>query len=139
MTNEQDSIDKINPFVVREFSLPGGIRQTDRTEIAEYYSKDAFARNRPSDAEQRLLDKVGVSRIHETKKSPFCAKNLCAMQAEQDVMNKVIHPKYNIDYGVACRRKPKIVSMGVSNKIPDSMYVAVVAIILFALVFALRR
>ena len=139
MTNEQDSIDKINPFVVREFSLPGGIRQTDRTEIAEYYSKDAFTRKRPSDTEQRLLDKTGVGEIYKTKKSPFCDTNLCARQTEQSVMNKVVHPRYNIDYGVTCRRKPKIVSVGVSKNVSDSTKIAVVVLILLALVFALRR
>jgi len=138
MMNEQDSIDKINPFVVREFSLPGGIRQTDRTEIAEYYSKDAFARNRPSDTEQRLLDKTGVGEIYKTKKSAFCDTNLCARQTEQGVMNKVVHPRYNIDYGVTCR-KPKIVTVGVSKKVSDSTKIAVVVLILLALVSALRR
>jgi hypothetical protein len=138
MMNEQDSIDKINPFVVHEFSLPGGIRQTDRTEISQYYSKDGITRDRPSDTEQRLLDKVGVDEIYKTSKSPFCATNLCAEQAEQDVMNKVIHPKRNIDYGVSCR-KPKVVTVGVSRNTPDSTKIALVVLILLALVFALRR
>tara|TARA_B110000483_G_scaffold138021_1_gene165016 strand:+ start:386 stop:799 length:414 start_codon:yes stop_codon:yes gene_type:complete len=136
--NEQDSIDKINPYVVHEFSLPGGIRQTDRMEIGEYYSKDSIPRNRPSDTEQRLLDKTGVGGIYRVEKSPFCDTNLCAKQTEQNVMNKVVHPRYNIDYGVACR-KPKVVTVGVSKNTPDSTKIALVVLILLALVFALRR
>ena len=94
----------------------------------------ADAAERISVAERRNLGLV-VDAADERRER---LETLCAEQAEQDVMNKVIHPKRNIDYGVSCR-KPKVVTVGVSKKIPDSTKIALVVLILLALVFALRR
>ena len=142
MLSDKHSMDKVNPFVVHEFSLPGGIRETDRTEIKEYFTRDSITRKRPTDREQKLLDKIGVHEIHKTTKSPFCDTNLCAKQDTQNVMNREIHPRRNIDYGVSCK-KPKVVSVGVStqkkHRTPDSVKVAVVVLIILMLVYALRR
>lgn len=144
MLNDKHSMDKVNPFVVHEFSLPGGIRETDRTEIEEYYTTDSITRKRPSDRKQKLLDKIGVHEIHKTEMSPFCGTNLCDKQRKQNVMNKVIHPRRNIDYGVSCKvKKPRVVSVGVSNAkkhmVPDATKAAIVVLIILMLVYALRR
>jgi len=140
MLDDKHSMDKLNPFVVHEFSLPGGIRQTDRTEIREYFTKDAITRKRPSDKEQKLLDKIGVHEIHKTEKSPFCDTNLCEKQSKQNVMNTVIHPRRNIDYGVSCKKRPNVVSVGAKKVVvPDSVRISVVLLIILMLVVALRR
>ena len=49
MLDEKDSINKINRFVSEP---PGAWRMTDRTEIEEYYDKDAITPKRPSDRER---------------------------------------------------------------------------------------
>lgn len=143
MLDDKHSIDKLNPFVVHEFSLPGGIRETDRTEIREYFNKDAITRKRPSDKEQALLDKIGVHEIHKTKKSPYCDTNLCEKQRKQNVMNTVIHPRRNIDYGVSCKKRPNVVSVGVSDikkvVVSDSVRVSLVLLVILMLFVALRR
>jgi hypothetical protein len=140
MLDENHSMDKLNPFVVHEFSLPGGIRQTDRTEIREYFTKDAITRKRPSDQEQKLLDEIGVHEIYKTEKSPFCDTNLCDKQSKQNIMNTVIHPRRNIDYGVSCKTKPNVFSVGVSGVVvPDSGRIYVILLIILMLVVALRR
>ena len=144
MLSDKHSMDKVNPFVVDEFSLPGGIRETDRTEIEEYYTRDSITRKRPSDREQKLIDKIGIHEIHKTNKSPFCETHLCDKQKKQNVMNKVIHPRRNIDYGVSCKvKKPKVVRVGVSNAkkhmVPDATKAAIVVLIILMLVYALRR
>ena len=143
MLDDNHSMDKLNPFVVHEFSLPGGIRQTDITEIGEYFTKDAITRKRPSDKEQKLLDEIGVREIHKTEKSPFCDTNLCEKQSKQNIMNTVIHPRRNIDYGVSCKKRPNVVSVGVLGTkkvvVPDSTRISVVLLIILMLVVALRR
>lgn len=139
MLNDKHSMDKVNPFVVHDFSLPGGIRETDRTEIKEYFDRDSITHKRPTDREQRLLDKIGVHEIYKTEKSPFCATNLCAKQDVQNVMNREIHPRRNIDYGVSCR-KPKVVSVGVlDQRRPDSVKVMVVVVIILMIFYVIRR
>ena len=140
MLDDKHSMDKLNPFVVHEFSLPGGIRETDRTEIREYFTKDAITRKRPSDKEQALLDENGVHEIHEIEKSVFCDTNLCEEQSKQNVMNVVIHPKRNIDYGVSCKRRPNVVSIGARKVVvPDLVRVSVVLLVILMLIVAVRR
>ena len=137
MLDEKDSINKINRFVSEP---PGAWRMTDRTEIEEYYDKDSITPKRPSDREQVILDKIAVAEIHKVEMSPFCETNLCTKQSDQASMNKVVHPRRNIDYGIPC--KPKV-SVGVSKKmaytVPDSMKIGLVTIILLMSVYALRR
>ena len=143
MLDDKHSMDKLNPFVVHEFSLPGGIRQTDITEIGEYFTKDAITTKRPSDKEYKLLDEIGVREIHKTEKSPFCDTNLCEEQSKQIIMNTVIHPRRNIDYGVSCKKKQSVVSVGVSGAkkviVTDSVRIPVILLIVLMLVVALRR
>jgi len=140
MLDDKHSMDKLNPFVVHEFSLPGGIRETDRTEIREYFTKDAITRKRPSDKEQKLLDKIGVHEIHKTEESPFCDTNLCEKQSKQNIMNTVIHPRRNIDYGVSCKKRPNVVSIGARKVVvPDPVRVSVVLLVILMLIVAVRR
>ena len=141
MLDDKHSMDKLNPFVVHDFSLPGGIRQTDRTEIREYFTKDAITRKRPSDKEQKLLDKIGVHEIHKTEASPFCDTNLCEKQSKQTLMNAVIHPKLNIDYGVSCKKQPIFpsVSVGVSELKKGPVWVYLAPLVILTLIVAVRR
>lgn len=137
MLGEQESIDKINRYVS---DPPGAWRMTDTREIEEYFDKDAITSKRPSDREQAILDKIAVAEIHRTKPSVFCHTGLCAKQTEQMFMNKVIHPRRNIDYGVEC--KPKNVSVGVSEKkeffVSDSIKLSILSAITLMTVYALR-
>ena len=117
MLDDKHSMDKLNPFVVHDFSLPGGIRQTDRTEVGEYFNKDATIKKQPS------------------------GTNLCEKQKIQTLMNAVIHPKLNIDYGVSCKKQPIFpsVSVGVSELKKGPVWVYLAPLVILTLVVAVRR
>jgi hypothetical protein len=117
MLDDKHSMDKLNPFVVHDFSLPGGIRQTDRTEVGEYFNKDATIKKQPS------------------------GKNLCEKQKVQTLMNAVIHPKLNIDYGVSCKKQPVFpsVSVGVSELKKGPVWVYLAPLVILTLIVAVRR
>lgn len=138
MLGEKDSIDKINRFVT---DPPGAWRMTDRTEVEGYYDRDSITLKRPTDREQAMIDKIAVAEIYRTEMSPYCDSGLCAKQSEQAFLNKTVHPRRNIDYGVDC--KPKKISVGVSKKtsslfVPDSIKIAIVAFILMSVAYIRR-
>lgn len=106
MLNDEDAINDVNPFVSRDFSLPGGVRQTSNFEDFD-----------------EILPSVGLP---EKEKSVYCDYGLCADEDKPCLVNKLIQPHRNIDYGFT---KDKKVKVGVSNKrFPWS-------IVLFVLIF----
>lgn len=117
MLDDKHSMDKLNPFVVHEFSLPGGIRETDRAEVGEYFNKDTMIKKRPS------------------------GPNLCEKQKMQTVLNAVVHPKRNIDYGVSCTNQPNFasVSVGVSDIKKGPAWVYIVPLVILMIVVVSRR
>ena len=86
MLNDQAAIDDINPFVQHDFSLPGGVRQTGNFQDFE-----------------EITPGKG---IFEPTKSVFCDTGLCEDERQPCQMDKTLHPRRNIDYGLGCG-KPK--------------------------------
>ena len=95
MLDDEDAIDDINPFVQREFSLPGGVRQTGDFNDFQEVVPDAFPFN--------------------DEKSVFCESNACESETEPCFILKNVHPRRNIDLGFTCKDKKKI-KVGVSKK-----------------------
>lgn len=95
MLDDEDAIDDINPFVQRDFSLPGGVRQTgDFNDFQEV---------------------VPDANFFETDKSVFCETNACESESEPCIILKNVHPRRNIDTGFLCKDKKKV-KVGVSKK-----------------------
>jgi len=107
MLSDEDTMNDVNPFVTHDFSLPGGVRQM----------------NRPDDFKE-----IGnVIDIPVLEKSVYCDTHLCKeMVGKPTVMNKVVHPRRNIDRGFTCseRRAP------VPKKKRKRWYLIIVVILL---------
>ena len=95
MLDDEDAIDDINPFVQREFSLPGGVRQTSDFDDFQEVVPGVFP----------FID----------KKSAFCETNACESETEPCIILKDVHPRRNIDTGFLCKDKKKV-KVGVSKK-----------------------
>lgn len=89
MLCDQDTINDINPFVSRDFSLPGGVRQ--QTEFAD-----------------RSLVKEKPGMEIQEEKSPYCeygltsgwrTNEMCRPQGTMCVDERPLYPERNIDYG----------------------------------------
>jgi hypothetical protein len=79
MLNDEDAINDVNPFVSRDFSLPGGVRQTgDFDNFAEIRSEKG---------------------IPAPERSVYCDYGLCAESTSQCSLSRPIHPRRNIDLG----------------------------------------
>jgi len=95
MLDDEYVIDDINPFVQKDFSLPGGIRQTsDFSDFQEVTSSTDL------DGQER---------------SVFCETNACKSETEPCMISKDVHPMYNIDTGFTCKEKKRL-KVGISNK-----------------------
>jgi hypothetical protein len=95
MLDDEDAIDDINPFVQRDFSLPGGVRQTGDFNDFQEVVPDAH--------------------FFETDKSVFCETNTCKSETEPCIILKNVHPRRNIDVGITCKNGKKV-KVGVSKK-----------------------
>ena len=79
MLNDEDAINDVNPFVSRDFSLPGGVRQTgDFEDFTELRSEPG---------------------IPIKEKSVYCDYGLCAESTSQCSLSRPLHPRRNIDAG----------------------------------------
>ncbi len=117
MLDENHSMDKLNPFVVHEFSLPGGVRQSGNFEDFQEVPKSGG------------IPPVG--------KSIFCTVGLCAAEKEPCRINRNVQPRRNIDYGLGCGREREPVEVVVSDKATVAQLVIVptlIALILLTLV-----
>ena len=85
MLNDEDAINDVNPFVQRDFSLPGGVRQTGNFEDFQEVPKSGG------------IPPVG--------KSIFCTVGLCAAEKQPCRINRNVQPRRNIDYGLGCGRE----------------------------------
>ena len=123
MLNDEDAIDDINPFVSRDFSLPGGVRQTgDFEDFAEMRSEPGIA-------------------VQE--RSVYCDYGLCEKSTSQCSLSRPLHPRRNIDTGFTKNDRTFVqnVIIGVSNDpkmsiIGASILVMTIAVILY---YARRR
>lgn len=118
MLNDAAAIDDINPFVLHDFSLPGGVRQTG--DFQDF---------------QEIPPSKGIP---EPTKSVFCDLALCEDEKTPCTLDKTIHPRRNIDYGLSCGKPKNKVKIGVSNrKIPWRWILIALIIVLVLLI--LRR
>lgn len=118
MLNDEAAIDDVNPFVLHDFSLPGGVRQTGKFEDFQEIPKSKG--------------------IPEPTKSVFCDLALCEDEKTPCDIDKTLHPRRNIDYGLGCGKSKNKIKIGVSNrKIPWRLILIAVLIVLILLI--LRR
>tara|TARA_B100000795_G_scaffold39340_1_gene25895 strand:- start:1132 stop:1500 length:369 start_codon:yes stop_codon:yes gene_type:complete len=112
MLNDEDAINDVNPFVQRDFSLPGGVRQTGNFEDFQEVPKSGG------------IPPVG--------KSIFCTVGLCAVEKQPCRINRNVQPRRNIDYGLGCGRERESVKAVASNK--NTAIQLIIASILIALI-----
>lgn len=127
MLNDEDAINDINPFVMRDFSLPGGVRQTGNF---DNFSELA--------GEQETF---GL----EADKSVYCDYGLCADSTSECSLSKPIQPQYNIERDYA----ELVETMFPSEEIPLEMETEfrrsaliqsfIIALILAVIIYYLRR
>lgn len=122
MLNDEDAINDINPFVVHDFSLPGGVRQTgnfdDFTEI----------KSEPG--------------IPEYSRSVYCDYGLCAESTSECSLSRPLHPRRNIDTGFVKNNRTFVQKavIGVANNPKFSIIGALIIIgFIAAIVYYARR
>jgi len=121
MLKDEDAIDDINPFVSREFSLPGGVRQTgDFEDFSEM-------RNEPG--------------IPEQERSVYCDYGLCKESTSECSLSRPLHPRRNIDTGFVNKDSTnKYVRIGVANKPVFSLTGwIIILIVFFTILYYARR
>ena len=82
MLNDEDAINDVNPFVKHDFSLPGSVRQSGGFSD---FSNATISKN-----------------MFEASESVYCDFALCETQDKPTNVFGTIHPRRNIDTGVAC-------------------------------------
>ena len=107
MLKDEDAINDVNPFVSRDFSLPGGVRQTG--------GYDSFSKPSPVDG------------IVGADESVYCNYALCETAKGPSTTFAQIHPRMNIDPGFTCK-PPKRVKVGVSQE-PRVPYVGIAIVV----------
>lgn len=129
MLSDQDTIDDINPFVVRDFSLPGGVRQTP--DFADH-AKDVHGKK---DIEYKRLSPIcDVAKTSGDKTVDFCTDKGCPMPP------KTLHPRRNIDYGFTRDVRRKAAAVAENDRNGWLITRATVALLLLlVLVWVLRR
>ena len=122
MLSDQDTIDDVNPFVSRDFSLPGGVRQTgDFEDFSEM-------RNEPG--------------IPEQERSVYCDYGLCKESTSECSLSRPLHPRRNIDTGFTKNDRTFIqkVVVGVSNNPKFSIIGASILLLaILLIVYYIRR
>lgn len=111
MLNDEDAMNDVNPFVLRDFSLPGSVRQTGR--FSDF---------------QEVPPSVGLP---DKEKSVYCSYGLCADEKKPCRLGKEVQPRRNIDRGVTCGGQ-KDVKVGVSSHESTYWYVVLFLILLVA-------
>jgi hypothetical protein len=124
MLTDEEAIDRVNPFVSHDFSLPGGVRQTGNFEdFTEIKSEKG---------------------IPAPERSVYCDYGLCAESSSQCSLSRPVHPRRNIDKGFTNNdRKIKVpqVVVGVANNPKMSVIGAFICLSTIALIlyYARRR
>jgi len=131
MLSDQDTIDDINPFVVRDFSLPGGVRQTP--DFADH-AKDVHGKK---DIEYTRLSPIcDVAKTSGDRTVDFCTGGRqpgCPLRTP-------LHPRRNIDYGFTRDARMKIAAAAENDRNGWLITRATVALLLIILlVWVLRR
>lgn len=109
MLTDEEAIDKVNPFVTHDFSLPGSVRQ-----IGDY---DNFT---------EVSEESGLT---EPERSVYCDYGLCADASSKCSLSRGIYPRRNIER----------VTIGVSNHPQFSILSGSLIIIIIALIVYYAR
>jgi hypothetical protein len=123
MLNDEDTINDVNPFVSREFSLPGGVRQTgDFEDFTEIRSENG---------------------IPAPVRSVYCDYGLCEESSSQCSLSRPLHPRRNIDTGFTKNDRTFVerVVVGVANNPKFSVIGASIILLTISLLlyYARRR
>lgn len=132
MLSDDATINDINPFVVHDFSLPGGVRQTP--EFADY-TKEV---NTKSDIEHPKLSPIcDIARTAGDKTIDFCTGG----REPACPLGRAVHPKRNIDYGWTRQEQKQRVKVEEVVKMNDTktLYGMIIFIIIVALVVSIVR
>jgi len=121
MLSDQNAINDVNPFVVHDFSLPGGVGQTG--DFADF---------------SQTREEVG---IQEAPKSVFCDYALCMDATETCSLTRPLHPRRNIDTGFSVKRPlDELIRVGVANRPRFSMTGwLIILIFFFTILFYIKR
>ena len=122
MLSDEEAIDNVNPFVMHDFSLPGGVRQTG--------SFEDFS-------EMRSEPGIG-----EPTRSVYCDYGLCAESTSACSLSRPLHPRRNIDMGYTRNDRSIVdrVRVGVANNPTFSIIVAfIIAFFIFSIIYYARR
>ena len=121
MLCDEDAINDVNPFVSRDFSLPGGVGQTG--DFADFST---------------TREEVGIP---ERKKSVFCDYALCKKSYEECSLSRPLHPRRNIDVGFVNKDATnRYVRIGVANKPRFSLTGwIIILIVFFTILYYARR
>ena len=122
MLDDEDAINDINPFVVHDFSLPGGVRQTgDFEDFTE------------------IRDEPGIP---ERERSVYCDYGLCAESTSECSLSRPLHPRRNIDVGYTKNDRTFVqrAVIGVANNPKFSFVGALICLLAIALIlYYIRR
>tara|TARA_Y100000389_G_scaffold186994_1_gene207957 strand:- start:93 stop:470 length:378 start_codon:yes stop_codon:yes gene_type:complete len=124
MLTDEEAIDKVNPFVTHDFSLPGSVRQSGGYDDFTEFRKE--------------------SGIVEPKRSVFCDYGLCATATTAECsLGRPLIPRRNIDTGFTKQKKRGIIeqmTVGVSNHPEFSVIGGSICVLAIALsVYYARR
>ena len=122
MLDDEDAINDVNPFVVHDFSLPGGVRQTgDFEDFTE------------------IRDEPGIP---ERERSVYCDYGLCAESTSECSLSRPLHPRRNIDVGYTKNDRTFVqrAVIGVANNPKFSFVGALICLLTIALIlYYIRR
>lgn len=122
MLSDEEAIDNVNPFVMHDFSLPGGVRQTGS------FEDFSEIRSEPG--------------IGEPTRSVYCDYGLCAESTSACSLSRPLHPRRNIDIGFTQNKRSIIdrVRVGVANNPTFSIIGAfIIAFFIFSIIYYARR
>ena len=124
MLSDEDAINDVNPFVSRDFSLPGGVRQSGNFEdFTEVKSENG---------------------IPAPERSVYCDYGLCKESTSKCSLSRPVQPRRNIDKGFTNNNRkfvvPRVV-VGVANNPKMSIVGASIILLAISLIlyYARRR
>ena len=122
MLSDEEAIDNVNPFVMHDFSLPGGVRQTGS------FEDFSEIRSEPG--------------IGEPTRSVYCDYGLCAESTSACSLSRPLHPRRNIDMGYTRNDRSIVdrVRVGVANNPTFSIIGAfIIAFFILSILYYARR
>ena len=122
MLDDEDAMNDINPFVVHDFSLPGGVRQTGNFEDFT-----------------EIRDEPGIP---ERERSVYCDYGICAESTSECSLSRPLHPRRNIDMGYTKNDRTFVqrAVIGVANNPKFSFLGALICLLTIALIlYYIRR